>query len=151
MDDKARESKMAKFMKRKSKIKYKVKELEIHSDKRGWLVEMLKRKEIKEDIKQIYVATIKPGYIRGNHYHLKRTEWLFIINGKAELYLEDLKTKEKICFKLSPKEHKVITIFPKIAHAIKNSGKEIIYLVSAQNEIYNPKKPDTIPYLLNWK
>jgi len=146
MDDKARESKMAKFMKRK--IKYKVKELEIHSDKRGWLVEMLKRNELKEDIKQIYVATIKPGYIRGNHYHQKRTEWLFIINGKAELYLEDIKTKEKICLKISSKKPKVITIFPKIAHAVKNPSKETIYLVSAQNTIYNPKNPDTFPYLI---
>ena len=79
MDDKARESKMVKFMKRKSKIKYKDKELEIHSDKRGWLVEMLKRDALKEDIKQVYVATIKPGCVRGNHYHLKRTEWFLVI------------------------------------------------------------------------
>jgi len=53
MDDKARESKMVKFLKNKNKIKYKVKELDLHSDNRGWLVEMLKRNEIKEDIKQI--------------------------------------------------------------------------------------------------
>lgn len=53
--------KMAKFM------KYKVKELQIHSDERGWLVEMLKQNELKEKIKQVYVATIKPGKIRGNH------------------------------------------------------------------------------------
>ncbi len=52
---------MAKFM------KYKVKELQIHSDERGWLVEMLKQNELKEKIKQVYVATIKPGKIRGNH------------------------------------------------------------------------------------
>ena len=145
MDDKTRKSKMAKFMKRKRKIKYKVKELEIHSDKRGWLVEMLKRNEIKEDIKQVYVATIKPGKIRGNHYHLERTEWFFLIGGKAELCLEDLKTKERICFKLSSKKPKVITVFPQIAHAVKNPSKETIYLVSAQNNIYNPKNPDIFP------
>ena len=95
MDDKARESKMAKFIKRKSKIKYKVKELEIHSDERGWLVEMLKRDELKEDIKQVYVATIKPGCVRGNHYHLKRTEWFLVIGEKTEIYLQDIKTKAK--------------------------------------------------------
>lgn len=127
-------------------IKYKVKELKIHSNGRGWLVEILKRNELKEDIKQIYVATIKPGCARGNHYHLKRTEWFFIIGGKAELYLEDLKTKEKIYLKLSSKKPKVITVFPKIAHAVKNSGKETVFLVSAQSDIYNPKKPDTLPW-----
>jgi len=148
MDDKARESKMAKFMKRKRKIKYKVKELEIHSDKRGWLVEMLKRNELKEDIKQIYIATIKPKQVRGNHYHLKRTEWFFIANGKAEISLQDIKTKAKTCLKISSKKPKVIIIFPKIAHAVKNTGKEIVYLISAQSDIYNPKNPDTYEYLI---
>lgn len=136
---------MVKFMK---EIKYKVKELEIHSDERGWLVEMLKRNELKKEIKQINVATIKPGGIRGNHYHLKRTEWFLIIRGKAEFYLADLKTEEKVCFKISPNKATVITVFPKIAHAVKNSGKGIAYLVEAQNTIYNPKNPDTFPHLI---
>lgn len=71
-----------------------------------------------------------------------------IIGGKAKLYLQDIKTKEKICLKVSSKRPKVITIFPKIAHAVKNSGKETIHLVSAQNTIYNPQNPDTSPYLI---
>ncbi len=133
---------MVKFM------RYKIKELKIHSDERGWLVEMLKRNEIKEDIKQIYVATIKPGYVRGNHYHLKRIEWFMIIKGKVEFCLEDIKTKERVCLKLSSKKPEVITVFPKIAHAVKNIGKETSYLVSAQNTIYNPQDPDTFPYLI---
>jgi len=124
-------------------LKYRIKILKIHSEKRGWLVEMLKRNELKEDIKQIYVSTIKPGYIRGNHYHLKRIEWFFLIGKGAELYLKNLQTKEKICLKLSTKKPKVITIFPKTAHAVKNTSKEIIYLISAQNTIYNPKNTDT--------
>lgn len=134
---------MVKSIKNPNKIKYEIKELEIHSDKRGWLVEMLKKNEIKNEIKQIYIATIKPGSVRGNHYHLKRTEWFFIATGKAELYLEDIKTKEKIRLKISSKRPKVVTIFPKVAHAVKNSSREIAYLVSAQNTIYNPKHPDT--------
>ena len=148
MDDKARESKMAKFMKRKSKIKYKVKELEIHSDKRGWLVEMLKRDALKEDIKQVYVATIKPGCVRGNHYHLKRTEWFLVIGERAEIYLQDIKTKAKTRLKIFSKKPKVITISPQIAHAVKNTSKEIVYLISAQSDIYNPKNPDTYEYLI---
>jgi len=133
---------------KKSEIKYVVKELEKHSDQRGWLIEVLKRNELKEDIKQIYVATIKPGKIRGNHYHLKRVEWFFVVGAEAELYLGNIKTKEKICLKLSSKKPKVITIFPKTAHAVKNSSKKTIYLVSAQNTIYNAKKSDTYPYLI---
>jgi len=126
----------------KKKIKYKIKKLEVHSDKRGWLVELLKANELEKPVKQLHIASIKPGCVRGNHYHSKRMEWFFIVAGKAELSLQDIKTKEKIHFKLSPKEPKVITIFPYIAHAVKNIGKEIVYLVSAQSDIYNPRKPD---------
>ena len=139
---------MAKSVKNKEGVKYQVRNLEIHSDDRGWLVEMLKRNQIKHDIKQIYVATIKPGYVRGNHYHLKRVEWFFIAAGEAEISLEDIKTKKKIHLKVSSKNPKVVTIFPKIAHAVKNIGKEKVYLVSAQNNIYDPQKSDTIPYLI---
>ena len=139
-----RTSEMAGLMKKK--IKYKIKKLQIHEDERGWLVELLKANEIEEPIKQIHIASIKPGHVRGNHYHSKRMEWFFIVAGKAELSLHDIKTKEKICFKLSSKEPKVITIFPNIAHTVKNVGKEMVYLVSAQSDIYNPKKPDAFPW-----
>jgi len=137
---------MAEFVKNKTEIKYQIRDLEVHFDDRGWLVEMLKKNQIKDDIKQIYVVTIKPGYVRGNHYHLKRTEWFFIAAGTAEISLEDIKSKKKVLLKVFSKNPKVITIFPKIAHAVKNVGKDTVYLVSAQNTIYNSKKPDTIPY-----
>lgn len=139
-----RTSKVAKSMKKK--IKYKIKKLEVHSDKRGWLVELLKANELEKPVKQIHITSIKPGYIRGNHYHSKRMEWFFIVAGKAKLSLQDIKTKEKICFKLSSKEPKVITIFPNISHAVKNIGKEMAYLVSAQSDIYNPRNPDAFPW-----
>lgn len=109
---------------------------------------MLKKNELKEEIRQIYVATVKPGFVRGNHYHLKRKEWFFIIQGKAKIFLQDLKTKKKISFHVSSKKPKLIEIPPKVAHAVKNIGKQTLYLVSAQNDIYNPKKPDTYEFLV---
>lgn len=146
MDDQARKSKMVKSV--KNKIKYKICELKIHSDRRGWFVEMLKRNEINGDIKQISVASIKPGMVRGNHYHLNKKEWFLVIGGKAEFYLADSETKEKIRFKLNPAKPRVVTIFPKIAHAVKNISKKTIYFIEADSKIYNHKKPDAISYLI---
>jgi UDP-2-acetamido-2,6-beta-L-arabino-hexul-4-ose reductase len=137
-------SKMVKYM--KGKIKYKIKELEVHSDERGWLVELLKANQLEKPVKQIHIASIKPGHIRGNHYHSKRIEWFFIVAGKAELFLQSIKSKDRISFKLSSKKLKVITIFPSIAHSVKNIGKEMVYLVSAQSDIYNSKNPDTFSW-----
>jgi len=139
---------MAKPIKKIKKVKYKIKNLKIHSDERGWLVEMLKGNKTKDDIKQIYIAIIKPGKTRGNHYHLKRKEWFFIAKGQANIYLEDIKTKKRICLKVFSEKPRVITIFPKISHAVKNVGKETVYLISAQSDLYNRERPDSIPYII---
>ena len=129
-------------------LKYKIQELKIHSDQRGWFIEMLKANKISREIKQISVASIKPGKIRGNHYHLNKTEWFLVVGGKAEFYLENPKTKEKIRFKLNSKKPKVITVFPGIAHAVKNTDNKTIYFIEADSEIYNHEKPDANPYLV---
>ena len=137
---------MVSFMK---KIKYKINKLEVHQEERGWLVNLLRADELEKPVGQIHITSIKPGYIRGNHYHSKRMEWFFIITGKAKLCLQDtkdpstsLRAGKSICLNLSEKGPKVITIFPGVAHAVKNVGKEMVYLVSAQSDIYNPKSPD---------
>lgn len=124
-------------------MKYKIKKLDAHREERGWLVELLKSNEIEKPVKQLHITSIRPGYIRGNHYHSKRIEWFFVIAGKAKLCLQDIKDKKKNCFQLSEKDPKVITIFPRIAHGVKNVGKETVYLVAAQSDIYNPKSPDS--------
>lgn len=127
-------------------IKYKIKNLKVHSDNRGWLVELLKSNELEKPIKQLHISSIKKGRIRGNHYHSKQTEWLFLVSGLARLVLEDIKTKKRLLINLSESNPQVITIFPNISHAIKNIGKRTAYLVSAQSEIYNRKKPDKNNY-----
>jgi UDP-2-acetamido-2,6-beta-L-arabino-hexul-4-ose reductase len=128
-------------------MKVKTKKLKIHSDERGWLAEILREDEIKEKIKQVYVATIEPGFVRGNHYHLKRKEWFFVLKGEGKLYLKDPKTRKKI-LKISEKTKRVVEISPKIIHAIKNTGKEPLYLISIQNDLYDPRNPDTFPEII---
>jgi len=119
-----------------------IKDLEIHQDARGWLVEVLKR----EGIKQVYVASIEPGFVRGNHYHLEKTEWFFVIGKSVEIVIEDIKTKTREI--IDTKDMKVVTMLPKKAHAVKNLGSETIYLVSIVDHIYDPKNTDTFPYNL---
>ncbi len=127
-------------------VKYEIENLETHKDSRGWLAEMIKRDEIAEDIRQVYIATIEPGSVRGNHYHKKRMEWFFIVNGEAEITLEDIKRKERETIMLSPEKPQRITIYPEVAHVVFNKGKQAVYLVSAQNNIYDPQNPDTFDY-----
>ena len=120
-------------------MKYEEKKLEVHSDERGWLVEMLKGL----DIKQILVVAVNPGKTRGGHYHLEKTDWLFVL-GQGEILLEDIETKEKMTIKTD--EPKLVTIYPKTYHLIKNMSDKVIYFVEAKDSIYDPKNTDTHIY-----
>ena len=136
----SRKSRMAK------NIRHKIKNLKIHSDSRGWLIELLKANEIEKPLKQLHIASIKPGFVRGNHYHKKRIEWLFLVSGKAKVVLEDVATKKRKNFIFNEKSPKVLSIFPGISHAVKNIGTKNAYIISAQSDIFNPKKPDKTLY-----
>lgn len=118
-------------------MRYEIKKLDIHSDERGWLAEMLKQ---EQGIKQIIVATIKPGQQRGGHYHLEQTDWMLVL-GQGEILLEDIESKEKT--KIKTDELKLVIIYPKTFHLVKNTSDKTIYFVEAKDRIYDPKAPDT--------
>ncbi|HOI97273.1 MAG TPA: WxcM-like domain-containing protein [Candidatus Pacearchaeota archaeon] len=127
-------------------LKCNLKNLAIHRDARGWLVEVLKQSEIDQKIEQIYVASLCPGAIRGNHWHLKRIEWFFVIGDNVQVHLQDAKTKETKVIDIRPDNPLRISIFPPIAHAVVNKGENVAYLISAQNNIYDPGDSDTFEY-----
>lgn len=126
-------------------------ELEKIKSKHGYLVEFLKEDELEEDQKkfaQIYVATILPGTVRGNHYHKNKFEWFTFFNGKVRVLLEDIKTKKRKDLILDSSEDFLKRIFIKngIAHAFKNISDSTVVLVAYTNKIYDPKNPDTYDY-----
>ena len=117
----------------------------------GFLVEFLKGTDFNKPNKefaQIYVATILPGKIRGNHYHKKKLEWFMILNGKVKVVIEDTETKEKKEFILDSSEEYLYRIFldTRVAHAFKNISNFTVVLVAYTNKIYDPNNPDTYEY-----
>jgi UDP-2-acetamido-2,6-beta-L-arabino-hexul-4-ose reductase len=129
-------------------MNYEIEKLEVHGDGRGWLVEALKQDQIPDgqSIRQIYVASIKPGCVRGNHYHKKRMEWFFLIGADAEIHLEDMETKEKKVIFFSSEAMQRVAVYPNVAHAVANKGSETVYLVSAQNDIFDPNDKDSFEH-----
>jgi len=121
----------------------KIEEAEKHEDKRGWLVEILRRDKIQEDIKQIYFSITVPGAVRGNHYHKRKVEWFCVLKGVARLLMEDNNTKERKELILYGDCPKVVKIPPNVTHAIENIGDEDMYLMVIANEVFDPRDPDT--------
>jgi UDP-2-acetamido-2,6-beta-L-arabino-hexul-4-ose reductase len=117
------------------------------SDERGWLIQS-EHKEIAKSMKYFLVSFSKPGVIRGNHYHKRKKEWFSILQGKVKLYLYDLKTKEKGTYIISSEKMEFVEMEPNVAHAIKNIGEQELIFFEVIDEPFNPKDPDTFPYIL---
>ncbi|MCG2689964.1 WxcM-like domain-containing protein [Candidatus Parcubacteria bacterium] len=127
---------------------FKITNLEKHSDERGVLVEFARADKLKEGIKQVHSVTINPGKERGGHYHLKTMEWFFLVQGKAELILTNIESKEEQVFILEGEAPQLISIFPKVSHKIKNISEDISILLAVTSEPYDKDKPDTYKYEL---
>lgn len=123
-------------------MKIDVKVIEKHNDKRGILLEIFKENGNNESVKQVYYSISSPGVVRGNHYHLRKIEWLSVIKGSARILCEDLVTKQKEEILISDENPAVVKISPFITHAIKNVGQEDMYLLVAASEVFDPTNPD---------
>lgn len=122
----------------------KKKRLKIKKDERGVLIEVIKPDYVDASLQgQVFLTTAYPGKTKGNHYHLRKTEWYCVIKGVGMLTLVDIKTKEKKQKKMSDKTMELIEIPPQTFHSITNIGKEDMSLLVYVNEIFDEKDSDT--------
>jgi UDP-2-acetamido-2,6-beta-L-arabino-hexul-4-ose reductase len=122
----------------------KITKLEKKTDERGWLAEILKNESVKrKEFGQIYITTANSGFVKGNHYQMRKTEWFCVITGKALLLLKEKKTGKTQEIELDGSELKIVEIPPDVIHAIKNIGKDEMHLLAYIDESFDPKDPDT--------
>ena len=82
-----------------------------------------------KNIKNLHVATIKPGAMRGNHSH-ELAEFICVINGKNICELEIKKNNsEKEQKVLIKKDLETYKIEANVHHKVRNIGKSIVYIV----------------------
>ena len=124
-----------------------IKKLDIRSDERGWLTEILRKENLakKNDFGQILVTVAKPGIIKGNHYHKRKEEWFCVVRGKGKLLLKDV-TSDQCQEVLMGDENMVAVKIPSnVTHSIQNIGNEMLYLLIYIDEPFNRQDPDTFP------
>jgi UDP-2-acetamido-2,6-beta-L-arabino-hexul-4-ose reductase len=114
--------------------------LQIRTDERGSLAEMMKSKTFG----QIFVSRTKPGITRGNHYHHTKTEKFMVVEGDAVIRFRQIDGAEVIEHRVSGREFRVVDIPPGYTHHITNVGEGELVTLFWASEIFNPDKPDTI-------
>jgi len=106
-----------------------VKEIEFYEDDRGWCIRPISDDDIKDGIiSDIHMVSMKPGAIRGNHYHVNKTEHILIIGSTCRVLVVDNNTKEREEKILENNEKDLFVIPPGVTHAIENIGNDVSYL-----------------------
>jgi dTDP-4-dehydrorhamnose 3,5-epimerase len=127
-----------------------IKHLKPIRDYRGLVMEILRSDdEIFKKFGQAYITTVKPGIVKGWHYHNVKTDNFCCITGSIRLGLYDLRensptsrqTQEII---LSIKEPKLVKIPPEVAHGFECAGDREAIVVSLPTEPYNSTHPDVV-------
>lgn len=107
----------------------------IHSDNRGSFSELIKSREFG----QVSLNVIKPGEIKGGHYHFRKTERFFIIKGEVSAKLEGLNGSKDV--RLTVGDY--IDVAPLVKHSFVNVGQDDAYMIIYCDEAYSPDDADT--------
>lgn len=112
-----------------------------HIDPRGWLVETVKT----QSGGQCFVSSTKPGVTRGNHYHRRKVERFFVLQGHAQIRLRRLFTNEILTYDLDGNTPSCVDMPTLYTHSITNTGDCDLLTLFWADEVFDPANPDTFP------
>ena len=129
---------------------FKVVQLNSRTDERGWAIRPFNDSELKSgDISDLHVVSLKPGHVRGNHYHRFKSEFIWVLNGVTELTTINNETGEKESMVIDgDKENIMIHIQPDVTHAFKNVGTPVAYLFCASDRHVGAEASDIVRNLI---
>ncbi len=123
--------------------------LSMNVDNRGSFTEILRT----ECSGQFSINIIKPGIIRGNHWHHSKIEKFVAVSGEGLIQLRRIGFESEgqlypiIEYHVSGDDIKVVDIPPGYTHNIINKGETDLIMFMWCNECFNPENPDT--YFMN--
>lgn len=113
-----------------------------YADDRGELVEAVKAPGAAG---QSFYSATRPGYSRGDHYHLAKVERFVVLRGEAEICLRRVLHDEVVRFLVSGAEPVAVDMPTMWAHRIINVGGDELLTLFWTNEVFDPAHPDTYP------
>ena len=120
-------------------------DIDIKTDERGWVIEPLCTEDLASGkIRNIHIVSMEPGAVRGNHYHLNRTEYTVIIGFPCEFMVLDRRTQETESLTKSYEKPLLLKIPPNVTHTFKNPGDHIIYLICYSDQEFDSNDLDVI-------
>jgi len=113
----------------------------IHKNTSGSFQELIHEGEIK--VGQLSLCTIEVANQRGGHYHTRKEEWFYLIQGRMALDFYSKETEYLQTQLLTPDSAKFIYIPPGYLHVVRNIGEEVVKYIILCNEKFDPDDADT--------
>jgi UDP-2-acetamido-2,6-beta-L-arabino-hexul-4-ose reductase len=111
-----------------------------HADQRGELVEAVRAAGGET---QVFFSTTRPGFTRGDHFHLRKVERFLVLQGQASIKLRRLFTTKVIEFEVTGDTPAIIDMPTLWTHSITNTGDTDLLTLFYADDEYNPADPDT--------
>lgn len=112
---------------------------QVHEDPRGRLVETSRS---HGGSGQAFVSTTRPGYTRGEHYHLHKVERFFVVRGQAEISVRRLLHEEVVTFRIDGDRPGFVDMPTMWVHNIRNVGRDDLVTTFWADQLLDPDSPD---------
>ena len=115
---------------------------EVRADQRGELFETVKAPGGQA---QVFFSTTKPGFTRGQHFHLHKVERFLVLRGSGVIRLRKLFTEDVVEFPVAGARPAIIDMPTLWVHSITNTGDDELVTLFYADEVFDPESPDTFP------
>jgi UDP-2-acetamido-2,6-beta-L-arabino-hexul-4-ose reductase len=112
----------------------------VRTDERGDLFECVRARGGQG---HTFCSRTAPGQIRGQHFHRRKVERFFVLDGQAEIKLRRLFDDQVVTFAVSGSEPAFVDMPTMWAHSIRNVGSGPLTTLFWANEIFDTADPDT--------
>ena len=105
-------------------------DLSLHVDDRGWVAWPFADMAFEQtQLRRVHLPCMKPGAVRGNHYHPSTVEFALILTGPCRALFEDNETGERQELLLPVHTPVLFKISANVTHAFKNESSHNILLL----------------------
>ena len=111
-----------------------------HSDDRGSFTECLR----SDNCGQVSVNIIRPGIVKGNHWHNTKNEKFLTVSGSTVTRFRKIDDEKVLEYPTTGEKLEMIDIPTGYTHNIENTGSADAVVLMWANEAFDPDNPDTI-------
>jgi len=95
-------------------------------------------------VQDIHITTLRPGHVRGNHYHAHRRELIIVVHAdRWSLHWDSGANTRVVSQGFEGSGAVSIAVLPNMSHAIRNDGSLDLQLMALSDVAYTSTNPDT--------